>query len=342
LVRYKITKSKANIYSQLDAVSRHINFYATPGKYERFKGLGTDAPNFFNASLMMASGNMLCSEQATLAVQAFSHQYKQSRLDLVGHTNGELFINGRWVIVDPMFDMHIKNRDGLPASFDEIQRYLQGDRSILRLPKKLLLRTQKYLDLYKKERFKASPTAPRKTYFGNRFTSPTFRSDINIGVSPEKIVQALKEIGIDFDKTFTPHYLALYVMPNIIYLLENSEDPAQKADFIQDVLLEKIQNDPSTKIPFSQKLFLARQYQILNRFDKAMALYNKMKQTERVKFYKAQIYFQRGEKKAFKSLRRYLGNDLYYKYMYFKLFNRFLEETDKELLENFAFRHDRY
>lgn len=342
LIRYKITEKEDTVYTKLETVIRHINFYATPGLYERFEGLGTNGANFHNSSLMMASGNMLCSEQATLAVQSFSDQFEQSRLDLVNHTNGELFIDNRWVIVDPMFDMRIKNKEGMPASFDDIRHYINGKTTALTLPEKILPRTQKYLDLYKKEKFTASPTAPRITFFGNRHISPKQPTGINIGLHPVKMIDALKKEGINFKREFSPRYLAFYIIPNILYLLENSADAKQKADFIQDVLLGAMKKEFPKDIPLDRDLYLARQYQIMLRYEKALAIYEQLDQTEQVKFYRSQIYFERGETKAFDTFKEDLKENPFYKYMYYKLFNRFLEKTDKELLENFPFRHYNY
>lgn len=342
LLRYKLTDSNDDIYTQLDKIIRHINFYATPGKYQRYKGLGTDKTNFYNSSLMMASGNMLCSEQATLAAQAFSDQYRQSRLDLVGHTNGELFIDNRWVIVDPMFDMRIANHQGLPATFNEMVGYIEGNRSRLDLPEQLLPRTKSYLSLYKKERFKLSPTAPRKTFFGNRLESPKLQTGINIGVHPVKFIQALRQNNIDIDKTFTPHYLALYIMPNIIHLLQTSPDPKKKADFIQDIFLEKIGKEQVGLEEYGTALYLARQYQIMQRYDKALVILDTLSQSEQVKFYKAQIFFMRKDKKAFSSLSKDLRENEFYRFMHYQLFGSFLDKGDQSVFANFPYKHYTY
>ena len=207
LLRHKVTNPHDPDIRQIETLVRHINFYATPGRYQRFDGLGTNGMNFENASLMLASGNMLCSEQSTIVIQAFASSFKQSRLDVVGHTNGELFVDNRWIIIDPMFDMRIKNRNALPASMNDIKAYLAGDETALRLPKKLLPRTKQYLALYQKENFRVAPDAPRKTHFGNRRTVPLLQKNVNLGIHPEKMIQALKQHGIDINRNFTPEYL---------------------------------------------------------------------------------------------------------------------------------------
>lgn len=342
LMRFKITDKNDDDYTRLEKMIRHINFYATPGKYEKFDGLGTNGSNFHNASLMMAAGDMACSEQATLAVQAFADKFEQSRLDVVGHTLGELRIGNRWVLVDPMFDLRIKNKEGLPASFGDILHYVQGDPASLRLPQHLLPRTEHYLARYKKERFIAAPNAPRKTFFGNRHTSPKQQTKINIGLNPDVFINAMRQQGIDFNREFTPHYPSLYIIPNILYILEQSKNPKAQADLIQDRLLEAIRRDFPKSITLAPELYFARQYQIMQRYDKALTLYDRMEQTERIKFYKAQIFFKTNNKPAFAAYRKELGEDTYYKYMYYKLFGRFLYKTDKKLLEEFKFKHYYY
>lgn len=336
LISAVIFEAKDAPAERLEKAVAFVNFYSTPGDYESCPGLGTDIPWDRNASLKLRSGNIYCSEQSSLATLILGPLFPlQALRDVRAHTFHEVLFKDRWAIVDPMFDMRIKNGKGEPASFKDIQAYLAGNSTALRLPNKTLDRTQRYLDRFRKENY-----VKVRHKFEGHLKAPRVNWSQGVGLPVATAIEQLKANGQDVETQDSPAYLR-YIRNNIVTALSFNKDPKAAAYLFQDYFFHRIAKDISAKVhtqPALDLIYFARNYQVLGRYDKAMKVYQALEQTPQIAFYKAQIHFMRKDKDALLSLREALQDNRFYKWMVWKLTGKHFAEGDHEILSRFDYR----
>ncbi len=335
LVRYTIIKDNFSNQQKIITTIKFINFYSTPGRYKDFNGLGTGAPWWRNGSLMLSSGNLLCSEQSSLATLILKPDFNFFALrDVTRHTFHEVKIGNRWEIIDPLFDNRILNNKNLLVTFNDIQEYLNGNKKILKLPLNPSTRTKKYLSLFKKETYK-----PVRMKFGQHIV---FRpEDINrfIGIPVNSFIKILKRYNFDINKKLCYPYLA-YIRNNINYILAKSKNRKKMIKLIQDFFFSKfpIQINKGWISSDIDTLYKARNYQFLEIFSKALNIYKNLAQKEQILFYKSQIYFKLKDTKNFNMLKDKLRKNIYYRYMYWLLNKKYLNKDDFIAFDKFSFK----
>jgi len=344
LIRYTIVESTDSIQVQIEKMVKHINFYSTPGMFERYNGLGTQALFQDNSSNMLKSGNLFCSEQAVAVALAFFQDFNIARRDVRHHTFFEILTNdNHWTIVDPYTDMRIKNRNGEIASFQDIQQYISGKKNVLKLPKKLTPRVEQYLKLFDEKLWE-------KQIPQEKLRITTFGEQKQYSIGTKKYINKsydyvyknfLFEKNIDLNITRSPEYLADYILANINYSLNIVKNKKALSSSLQDIFLKGISNSElKTNIDSTATLrtvYVARQYQLLNRYEKALSLFNKIDNKDaQILFYISQIYFKIGQKDKFLKLSNSLKNNIYYRMMYYKLIGSYLKSSDKEEFKHYA------
>jgi len=344
LMRYAIVEPSDNIQVQIEKMVKHINFYSTPGMFERYNGLGTKALFQDNSSNMLKSGNLFCSEQAVVVALSFFQDFNIARRDVSHHTFFEILTSdNRWTIVDPYTDMRIKNRDGKIASFQDIQQYINGKKDALKLPKNLSHRVKQYLKLFDEKLWK-------KQIPQEKLRITTFAEQKQYSIGPKKYINKSYDYvykdfylnkNIDLNMTRSPEYLADYILANINYSLKRVKNKKALSNSLQDIFLKGILNNQlKTNIGFtvnSRAIYIARQYQLLNRYEKALSLFNKIDNKDaQILFYISQIYFKIADKDKFLKLSNSLKDNIYYRMMYYKLIGTYLMPSDKKEFKHYA------
>ncbi len=335
LLRNTIIKDNFSNQQKVITTIKFVNFYSTPGRYKDFNGLGTGAPWWRNSSLMLSSGNLLCSEQSSLATLILKPDFKFFALrDVTNHTFHEVKIGERWEIIDPLYDNRILDNKNLLVTFNEIQDYLNGNKKILKLPLNPSTRTKKYLSLFKKETYK-----PVRMKFGQHIVFRPENINRFIGIPVDSFIKILKKYNFDINKKLCYPYLA-YIRNNINYILSKSKNRKKLINTIQDFFFSKfskqlIKGWISSDVDI---LYEARNYQFLGRFNKALKIYTDLPQTEQILFYKSQIYFKLKDTKNFNMLKDKLRKNIYYRYMYWLLNKKFLNKGDSKAFDKFPFK----
>ncbi len=337
LVRFSIINDKDSAKTKIIKTVKFINFYSTPGRYTRYKGLGSGGPWWKNGSLMLSSGNLLCSEQASLATLILKTDFKYFALrDVTHHTFFEAFNNNHWSILDPMFDNRIRNKEGRIVSFDDIQAYLKGEKGALKLPKHISARTKFYLGLFRKETYK-----PIRMAFGQHIVFPSENLNLFVGMGINEFLYLLKSHNLGLNSKVSYPYL-VYVRNNIIKILQNTPQKRRKTLIykIQDYFFEKmaLESMKGWLPPQLDSIYTARNYQFLGRYTYALNIFNSLKQTRQILFYTAQIYFKTKNRKKFNNLARRLKTNIYYRYMYWLLNKQYLLKSDPKTFDNFKYR----
>ncbi|WP_419783730.1 hypothetical protein [Maridesulfovibrio sp.] len=328
------------IQKKITTTVEYVNFYSTPRFGTRYKGLGTGLPFRDGASMMLSEGNLLCSEQSALGT-AILEQYldKIGLIDVSHHTFNLVNKNGRWFIMDPYADMRIKNNSEQLASFANVTSWLNGNKKILKLPNKILPRTQKYLELYRPKEDEKYRFGAGEAMFMDKITY-----DENIGVGIDTAVNELIKVGHDISQKKSYPYL-IFVRNNIAALIKSYSNSKQTAWRIQDYFYKLIQIDiNSGKIDPSifNEYYFARGYQLLGRYQNALNKFNLLPQTEQTLFFMSQCYFKLGDKRNFNSYAEKLKKNPFYRYMYYQMNDHFLLKTDKDFFNNFLFKHINY
>ncbi len=338
LVRFLIVKENDSPKIKILKTIKFINFYSTPGRYNRYKGLGTGAPWWKNSTIMLTSGYLLCSEQSSLATLILKPDFLKFALrDVTRHTFHEVYLNDRWVILDPMFDNRILNIHNEIVSFNDIQKYLKGNKKILKLPKNITKRTKNYLNLFKKETYK-----PVRMAFGQHFVLPLDNINHYLGISVNRFIKILDKNKYDINQKIVYHYLS-FIRNNIIKILKNIPYSKRKQIIysIQDYFLNEISKEfmRGWISPFIDKLYIARNYQFLERYKKALKILNTFpKKDKQVTFYRSQIYFKIRDKIKFNSLSLLLKDNIFYRYMYWLLNKKYLLKTDGKEFDTFPYK----
>ena len=338
LIRFIIINDNDSAQDKILKVIKFINFYSTPGKFKRYKGLGTGAPWWRNSSIMLTSGYLLCSEQSSLATLILKTDFTKFALrDVTNHTFHEVLYNNKWIILDPMFDNRILNRYNEIVSFNDIQRFLSGKRNILKLPQKTSKRTLNYLNLFKKETYK-----PVRMAFGQNQVLPIDNTNLYVGISVNKFIKILKKYKYDINKKIVYPYL-IFIRNNIIRMLRNIPQSKRKQVIylIQDYFFDKISKQFMRGwIPlFVDKLYIARNYQFLERYNKSLKILNKYPlKDKQIAFYKSQIYFKIKNNKKFNNFIFLLKDNIFYRYMYWLLNKKYLLKTDEKDFDKFPYK----
>jgi len=347
LMRYAIVEPNDNIQVQIEKMVKHINFYSTPGMFERYNGLGTKALFQDNSSNMLKSGNLFCSEQAIVAVLAFFQEYNIARRDVNHHTFFEILTgNKHWTIVDPYTDMRIKNKNGEIASFLDIQKYIDGDKNILELPKNVSPRIEQYLKLFDEKLWKKQVPQEilRTTTFGEQ-KQYAMGTKKYINKSYDYVYKDfITNKNIDLNRTRSPEYFADYIQANINFSLIHSKSKKTLSSNLQDIFLKGIFEKrviSNLDLPSNfYTIYIARQYQLLNRYEKALSVYNQIvDKNAQILFYISQIYFKTGKKVEFMKLSSSLKHNIYYRMMYYKLTGTYLLASDEEEFKHKAFSY---
>jgi len=347
LMRYAIVEPSDNIQVQIEKMVKHINFYSTPGMFERYNGLGTKALFQDNSSNMLKSGNLFCSEQAIVAALAFFQEHNIARRDVNHHTFFEILTSkNHWTIVDPYTDMRIKNKNGEIASFLDIQKYIDGDKSVLKLPKNVSPRIEQYLKLFDEKLWK-------KQVLQNGLRTTTFGEQKRYSIGKKKYINKsydfvyndfLTSKSIDLNKTRSSEYFADYILANINSSFINKKNKKALSNTLQDIFLNGIFENRvinSLELPTNfYTIYIARQYQLLNRYEKALSVYNQIvDKNAQILFYISQIYFKTGKKVEFLKLSSSLKHNIYYRMMYYKLIGSYLQTSDEEEFKYRAFSY---
>lgn len=321
---------------KLHRVVSYVNYHSTPARYTRYMGLGSGGFWDQNASIMLCSGNLFCSEQSSLASMILEPYFPQKAVhDIANHTFHDILMKGRWVILDPMFDMRILNGLGRPATFTDVEIYHAGDDGALRLPEDPLPRTLDYLSAYKKNNYKKI-----RHPYGERLVYPPAPFDLFLNKDLTEFKDFLSERGEPLNEKFNPNYL-LYLRNQIRKLAATAADPRAETWKIQDFFLERIrgeaQKGEAPEITGS-RLYEARNKQLLGRFREALAIYEELEQTEPIRLFQAQIHCLNGNEKAFDSLSEWLADNPYYRHMHYLVHGRYLRHDDAEFFRNFRYR----
>ena len=322
---------------KIDTVARWVNLHSTPAIFGRAKGLGSDAPWYRNASLMLRTGNLYCTEQSYLAAMILEPYFPVKAVrDVMNHSFIELALRDRWVILDPMCDMRIKNGRGEPASFEDVQAWLAGDATALRLPPQPLPRTLHYLDRFRRENY-----TPLHHAFGdhNPIRYPLIAYDRYVGMPVSQVLASLKRNGWDLDRKYCLPYME-YLRNNILALIRRAPDPAAEARRIQDWFHARIrENFYKKNYPMElDALYYARMLQMLGRFDQALAALGELEPGPDVAFYTAQIRYVQHDAEAFNALSVRLADNAFYRMLFFELNGRHLLPGDEESFRDTFFR----
>jgi hypothetical protein len=319
----------------IEKVVEFVNFYSTPSMFQQYEGLGSDSVGVRNLSLMLASGNMFCSEQAYLGAQALQPIFqKLAYRDVRHHTFFEVARDDHWYIVDPMFDMRIRNRQGQIASFEDIQSYLAGDREALQLPDEPSPRTKTYLALFPEKVF----TAVRHP-FGGHIEMPR---SVLMGLNPNFDAKVLEEFGpCSIEEERCWQYLQEQSNKILVQGLA-AKDPVRFVQQVQDFFLDAIASELEQGISdlkgFNPDMYRARQLQLFGRHEQALEILEQLEQTEQVKFYAAQCYFLGKDEELFVELAEALKENIFYRYMYHQLTGSWLLKSDPETMPSFGYR----
>ncbi|MBG0778123.1 MAG: hypothetical protein H0S85_16990 [Desulfovibrionaceae bacterium] len=322
-----------------------VNFFATPGMYERYYGLGTPGPdgqtalNSDNMGLLLAGGNMLCSEQGFAAALLFSDAQPIARTDVVAHTFAEVADGTRWLLVDPMFNRHLRRADGRYAGSDDLIAYADGDAGRLALAEPLLPRTRDYLALFDRDNFDdgagEAADAPRATRFGLRAMLPAPRctgaEDATFAAYREAYLAAerpMPGIGSEADL-----YVA-YLRCNFGRLADTA--PRNRLLRLQDNFLKIMAPRWDGAMPWD--FYRARQYMLLGRMRKALEVLETLEPTRRVLYSRALAFFALNRREEFTALAPQLKANPFYRDLYYRLTGDYLLPKDQAFFAAFAFR----
>ena len=254
--------------------------------------------------------------------------------DVRNHTFFEVAQGNHWYIIDPMFDMRIRNGQGRIASFEDIQRYLGGDRKALQLSAEPSPRTKTYLELFAEE-----VSTPVRHPFGGHVEAS--RSCL-IGIDPKADAIVQKEDGpCSIEQERCWQYLQK-VSNKILIKGIKAKDQVRFVWEVQDFFLKAISMELQQGISdlegFNPDMYLARQLQFFGRHDPALRIFEHLEQTAQVKFYTAQSHFLKKDKDRFVQLADALKENIFYRYMYRQLTGSWLLESDAETMISFGYR----
>lgn len=241
------------------------------------------------------------------------------------HTFQEVVLHGRQVIVDPYADNHLRNGQDLPVTFQDVQRWLNGDTDALQLLSPLSARLKRYLSLFRSDNYN-SPRQP----FGQTFAIEDPGYAFMVGLSVQSALYSFKQRALNINDPNFPGY-RYYVRNNVYASLKSKGFAAEAVWNVQDFFFSLLKRDVETgalKAELADTLFFARGYQMLGRHDKALELYRRLPQSSMVDFFMAQCLFRKEDVPAFKDLSTRLETNLYYRVMYFQLTGNYLRESD--------------
>jgi len=340
LASAQYVKPEMSMTEKLDAAVSFVNFYSTPGAFERLQGLGTGMGWKEGATVMLRSGHLLCSEQSSLAAMMLEPYVNKVLIrDAQNHTFHEVAKGGRQLIVDPYASNHIRNAMGAPATFEDIQKWLNGDEKALQLPLPLTPRLTKYLSLFKSENY----NSPRMA-FGETFPIADPGYDWMVGKSVNVALYVFKQKGHSLNDPNFPGY-RYYVRNNVYEYLRSKYFTDQAVWNVQDFFFSLLKLDVkkgALKADAADELFFARGYQLLGRYEKALEMYEKLPQSEKVDFFKSQCYYKLKDKVAFNGLAGKLGSITFYRYMYFRLNGEYLSPNDARTFDGFLYKDSNF
>ncbi len=321
---------------------KKVNHLSLPSVYETNNTFLWDSQNFEHVhsrklwetlSLLLRTGNMHCSDQAALAAKILGPDFELFRIrNVLGHTFEEILHDSRWIILDPQYDMRFRNKDGRLATFEDVRAYWDDDES-LRIPEPLTNRTKIYLD-----KFRTDVEARKKPDFYKPKWAELQRLDYYLGHSVKEMTGLMELGGADIQARFVVEYLA-FVRANVFAILENSPNPCETAAEVQDFFLSAIQAEYCPKYAEDfDGIFMARNYQALGRFDKALAELEKLPRTNQVELFTSQVLAEMGDAKAHAALAGALRNNTFYCYDAWRLSGEFVNPDDPERFKNFEFR----
>jgi len=325
--------SEASSNGKICAAVSFVNFNSNPDLFERVFGLGTNCDWRTNATLLLRSGNLKCSEQSILAAMMLECYYPNIRFrDVTEHTFHEVKVDGRWVIVDPYSDMRILNFENKFTTYDDIQAWIGGDKKRLSLGRKGLMRTKAYLYLFKSEAAEVYDTHYPVKYLDYSFF---------VGWTMDRFLKAIAKEGLDLSEAKSLAYLG-YVRNNVAAYIFTQKDKVQAVYRVQDYFFEKIRQDIKAGIITNKKIdgvYFARGYQLLGRYKKALVKYRELPQSDQICFYMSQCYYKLKDLQAFNALANQLQSNPFYRYMYQSLNGSYLFENDKLFFEHFMHRN---
>lgn len=318
----------------------YVNFHATPKVFTRYPGLGTNAHWRVGASLMLLGGNMLCSEQSMLAALLLEpYAQKIAYRDVNNHTFHEVLIGKRWFLIDPWADNRLRNAAGDAVAFKDIEDYLLGDTSALRLPAKPLPRTLDYLELFKKSNYHGTRHA-----YGEHVEIKSIPYSTGVGIPVDIALRTLRSNDLLHSDRGSIAYLS-YIRNNIYHEIITADHPRRKASEIQDWFLSRLSlpfSGTNARGPDLKPFFMARQRQLLGRLDQALAEYRGMRLSPEIAFRISQILFLQRNIAEFNSLRKHLSENIFYRYLYYNLNGLPLSDSDLDTFSNFKYRHLEY
>lgn len=324
---------------KLDAALDFVTFYSTPSKFDRYQGLGTGMNWKEGATVLMRSGNLLCSEQSSLAAMMLRPYVNGVVVrDAQSHTFHEVVLDGRQVIVDPYADNHLRNGQDLPVTFQDVQRWLNGDTDALQLPSPLSARLKRYLSLFRSDNYN-SPRQP----FGQTFAIEDPGYDFMVGLPVQSALYSFKQRRMNInDPNFSGY--RYYVRNNVYAYLKSRGFTSQAIWNVQDFFFSLLKRDVergALKAELADNLFFARGYQLLGRYDMALEIFRQLPQSDMVDFFMAQCLFKMNDMAAFKKLSGTLESNAYYRVMYYQLTGDFLKESDPATFDTFLNRDAR-
>ncbi|WP_320171686.1 hypothetical protein [Maridesulfovibrio sp.] len=316
---------------KIDQASDYVHFYSTPGFNKREKGLGTGDGWRFGATVMLYSGNILCSEQSSLAVMLLDFYFPRIRFrNVQHHTFHELLYDGEWYIIDPYANTHLRNRKGQSATYGDIQKYLNGDSNALSFQANEKDKVRTYLDLFKNN----GKSDYSKTFAMNYYSYGDF-----LGYGLQEFFDR-SEVDMEMLSAKRSMLYLLYIRNNICNYIFNSKDRRKAACNIQNYLFSKIKEDAHkgiSKNKINYDLFFARGYQLLGRYNLALEEYRKIEPSQEVELFIAQCYYKLDNRAAFNNLKQKLQNNIFYRNMYFILNGKELIPGDRSIFGKFLY-----
>lgn len=336
LASARYVKPDMHPVEKLDAALNFVTFHSTPGQFARYQGLGTGMGWKEGATVLMRSGNLLCSEQSSLAAMMLRPHFPNVAIrDVQSHTFHEVEINGRKVIVDPYADNHLRTIDNSPVTFDDIQKWLNGDSDRLRLPHPLTARLKGYLDRFRSENYN-SPRLP----FGKTMAIPDPGYQFMVGMPVNVALYSFKQRGHNIHDPAFDGY-RYYVRNNVYDYLQSKGFSEQAIWNVQDFFFSLLRQDVqrgALRADLADDLYFARGYQMLGRYNEALKVYRNMTPSHQVDFFMAQCHFKLGDHTAFLDLADSLGSNIFYRVMYYRLTGEYLRDTDPKTFDALLYR----
>jgi len=160
-----------------------------------------------------------------------------------------------------------------------------------------------------------------------------FRYDLFVGDNARKFLEALPET-CDFEHKTCPQYL-LFVRNNIHSTLMKSADRQKDLNAFQDHFLEAIARFHMGDANFDAH-YHARNRMLLGRLNEARAFLEGIEdKVEQTYYFLSLIHFLHRDVQAFNDLGKHCAENTYYRYLYWRLNNRYFSPDDPDVFEDF-------